>query len=91
MIAGRAHQQLLYCRTASPDVGWAGCGDVTGRAGVRPMMNTNETLAHKFYDTFNKRNLEGVAQIVDEKCTITNMATGETYKGVDGGRKWKVS
>ena len=52
------------------------------------MKSLHDTTARKFYESFNRRDYKAIVDIVDPKCVITNMATGETFKGPDGAKKW---
>jgi len=51
-------------------------------------MADNATLARALYDGFNERDFDRLADLMAPDGVITNVGTGETWRGPDGARDY---
>ncbi len=48
----------------------------------------NATLAQEFYDLYNKRDFDRAVALCDENIEWVNVTFGETFRGLEGCRRF---
>jgi steroid delta-isomerase-like uncharacterized protein len=53
-------------------------------------MTDNERLARRFYEAWNERNFDEIAEATAPDATLTVVGSGDTFEGPDGSRAYNT-